>query len=123
MVIFDLPCQVVCSLWNPLPVRFALLVVLAASASLASERGRSGVRTLLLSEHPDDATHRVYVAGQVITHLRFEQPVDAAKTRLLGWEGRFEPLGVVGRKVILEPLRDLALECAADPPDHHFQRQ
>lgn len=91
---------------NPLPARFALLAVLVASASLAGER--SGVRTLLLSEHPDDATHRVYVAGQVITSLRFEQPVDAARTRLLGWEGRFEPLGVVGRKVILEPLRDLA---------------
>jgi uncharacterized protein (TIGR02268 family) len=95
-------------MWTHLPVRFALLAVLLASAALAGDGARSGVRTLLLSEHPDDATHRVYVAGQVITSLRFEQPVDAARTKLLGWEGRFEPLGVVGRKVILEPLRDLA---------------
>jgi hypothetical protein len=27
---------------------------------------------------------------------------------MLGWEGQFEPLGVVGNKVILEPLKDLA---------------
>jgi uncharacterized protein (TIGR02268 family) len=93
---------------NLLPARFALLTVLLASAAPAGDGARSGVRTLLLSEHPDDATHRVYVAGQVITSLRFEQPVDAARTKLLGWEGRFEPLGVVGRKVVLEPLRDLA---------------
>ncbi|WP_164011578.1 DUF2381 family protein [Pyxidicoccus trucidator] len=95
-------------MWSPLPGRFVLLVVLVASTALARDSERSGVRTLLLSEHPDDATHRVYVAGQVVTSLRFEQPVDAARTRLLGWGGRFEPLGVVGQKVILEPLRDLA---------------
>jgi uncharacterized protein (TIGR02268 family) len=47
------------------------------------------------------------VKGQVVTALRFEQAVDPTRTKLLGWEGRFEPLGVVGRKVILEPLRDL----------------
>ncbi|MBZ4419655.1 DUF2381 family protein [Myxococcus sp. RHST-1-4] len=93
---------------SALPSRFVLFVALVASAALAGDRERSGVRTLLLSEHPDDATHRIYVTGQVITSLRFEQPVDAGKTRLLGWEGRFEPLGVVGRKVILEPIRDLA---------------
>jgi uncharacterized protein (TIGR02268 family) len=93
---------------NILPRGFAWLVVLVAATALAGDRERSGVRTLLLSEHPEDATHRVYVVGQVITSLRFEQPVDPARTRLLGWEGRFEPLGVVGRKVILEPLRDLA---------------
>ena len=68
----------------------------------------ANVRTLLLSEHPDDATHRVYVKGQVVTVLQFEQPCDPARTRLLGWEGRFEPVGVVGRRVVLNPLRDLA---------------
>lgn len=68
----------------------------------------ANVRTLLLSEHPDDATHRVYVKGQVVTVLQFEQPCDPARTRLLGWEGRFEPVGVVGRMVVLNPLRDLA---------------
>jgi regulator of replication initiation timing len=43
----------------------------------------------------------------LVTVLRFEQPCDPANTKLLGGEGRFEPLGVVGKKVILEPLRDL----------------
>lgn len=78
-----------------------------ASAALAREPDEVAVRTLLLSEHPSDSTHRVYVKGQVVTVLRFEQPCDPANTKLLGWEGRFEPLGVVGNKVILEPLRDL----------------
>ncbi len=90
-----------------LPCRSVLLCVLLASPALAQDREKVAVRTLLLSEHPGDATHRIYVKGQVVTVLRFEQPCDAAKTKLLGWEGRFEPVGVVGKKVILEPLRDL----------------
>nr|WP_233595505.1 MULTISPECIES: DUF2381 family protein [Corallococcus] len=71
--------------------------------------GRQGraVRTLKISEHPGQEAHSVYVAGQVLTALRFEQDVDPAKTRLLGWEGRFEAPLVGGRKVVLEPLRDL----------------
>lgn len=85
-----------------------MLLLLTASAALARDHQGLTVRTLVLSEHPEDATHRVYVTGQVVTVLRFEQPVDAARTRLLGWEGRFEPLGVDARKVLLEPLRDLA---------------
>jgi uncharacterized protein (TIGR02268 family) len=93
-----------------LPTRSALLFVLLATAALAGEREPLRIRNLLLSEHPDDATHRVHVKGQVVTTLRFEQSVDAARTKLLGWEGRFEPVGVVGRKVILEPLRDLDAE-------------
>ncbi len=93
-----------------LPTQSALLLVLLASTALAGERDAPRIRNLLLSEHPDDATHRVHVKGQVVTTLRFEQTVDAARTRLLGWEGRFEPVGVVGRKVILEPLRDLDAE-------------
>lgn len=90
-----------------LPYRSLPFLVLVASAALAGEREHLGVRTLLLSEQPDTATHRVYVKGRVVSVLRFEQPVDPARTKLLGWEGRFEPLGVVGQKVILEPLRDL----------------
>jgi hypothetical protein len=43
----------------------------------------------------------------VATVLRFEQDVDPAQTRLLGWEGRFEPLLVGSKKVVIEPLRDL----------------
>nr|WP_323378788.1 DUF2381 family protein [Pyxidicoccus xibeiensis] len=87
----------------------ALLLALVTAASLAGARDRdkAAVRTLLLSEHPRRAAHSVYVMGQVVTVLRFEHPCDPARTRLLGWEGRFEPLVVTGRKVILEPLRDL----------------
>jgi uncharacterized protein (TIGR02268 family) len=91
-----------------LPIRSVLLMLLVASSTLASEREKLVIRTVLLSEHPNSSTDYVYVKGQVVTVLRFEQPVNSAKTKLLGWEGRLEPMGVVGNKVILEPLRDLA---------------
>jgi hypothetical protein len=65
------------------------------------------LRTLKLSEHPSTATHNVHVSGQVVTVLRFDREVDPAKTRLLGWEGRFEPLLAGGKKVVIEPLRNL----------------
>ncbi|HZI12736.1 MAG TPA: DUF2381 family protein [Myxococcus sp.] len=93
-----------------LPGRFVLLWGFLASAALARDRDKVGVRTLLLSEHPANSAHRVYVTGQVVTVLRFEQPVDPARTKLLGWEGRFEPPGAVERKLVLEPLRDLESE-------------
>lgn len=88
-----------------LPFRFGLLLTLVASAALAGDK--LAVRPVLLSEHPDDATHRVYVKGQVVTTLRFEKPVDSNKTKMIGWEGRLEPLAVVRNKVILEPVHDL----------------
>jgi hypothetical protein len=47
------------------------------------------------------------VSGQVATVLRFEKDVDPTKTNLLGWEGRFEPLLVGSKKVVIEPIRDL----------------
>jgi hypothetical protein len=93
-----------------LPGHCVLLLCLAAVVASAQERDRANVRTLLLSEHPDDATHRVYVKGQVVTVLQFDQPCDPLGTKLLGWEGRFEPVAVVGRMVILKPLHDLADE-------------
>lgn len=43
----------------------------------------------------------------MVTALRFEKEVDPAKTKLLAWEGRFESPLVGGRKVVLEPIRDL----------------
>jgi uncharacterized protein (TIGR02268 family) len=95
-------------MWSLRPYRAILLSVLLACTALARDRESVAVRTLLLSEHPGDATHRIYVRGQVVTVLRFEQRCDPEKTKLLGWEGRFEPVGVVGNKVILEPRRDLA---------------
>jgi uncharacterized protein (TIGR02268 family) len=88
-------------------LRSALILVLVATNTLANERDQLSVRPLLLSEHPDEETHRVYVKGAVVTTLRFEKPVDPDKTKLLGWEGRLEPLSVVRNKVILEPLHDL----------------
>jgi len=43
-----------------------------------------------------------------VTVLQFEQPCDPTRTKLLGWEGRFEPVGILGRMVVLKSLRDLA---------------
>ncbi|WNG17394.1 DUF2381 family protein [Cystobacter fuscus] len=91
----------------PLLLRSTLLLVLVATNTLANERNQPAVRPLLLSEHLDEETHRVSVKGAVVTTLRFEKPVDPDKTKMLGWEGRLEPLAVVRNKVILEPLHDL----------------
>ncbi|WP_375759622.1 DUF2381 family protein [Corallococcus exercitus] len=85
-----------------------LAVFLAASIAQASDKcDRPKQRSIMLSEHPSDGTHTVYVKGQTLTTLRFEQPVDPSKTKLIGWEGRLEPLTVARNKVILEPIRDL----------------
>ncbi|MCY1017862.1 DUF2381 family protein [Pyxidicoccus sp. MSG2] len=91
-----------------MPCRATLLLVLLTSAAAAHEREDLAIRPILLSEHPDDSTHRVYVKGQVATVLRFEQSVVRDKTKMMGWEGRFEPLVVAGGRVLLEPLHDLA---------------
>lgn len=92
-----------------LPVRsFLSLVLVASSGAEARDKyDEPLVRPIMLSEHPSDGTHSVYVKGQVVTTLRFEQPVDPSKTKMLGWEGRLEPLVVARNKVILEPVRDL----------------
>jgi hypothetical protein len=93
---------------NLLSLRSALLLALVAPMALA--RGPDDqivIRTLKLSEHPEASTHNIYVSGQVATVMRFEQNVDPERTKLLGWEGRFEPLLAGGRKVVIEPLRDL----------------
>jgi len=88
---------------------YGLIAVLVASsaAQASDERDKPAVRPIMLSEHPTDGTHSVYVKGQVVTTLRFEQTVDPSKTKMIGWEGRLEPLAVVRNKVILEPIRDL----------------
>lgn len=88
----------------------ALLAALLASVAVASgPDDKRVIRTVKLSEHPSNATHTLYVSGQVTTVLRFDRDVDQdpAKTKLLAWEGRFEPLLVGGKKVVIEPLRDL----------------
>ena len=89
--------------------RYGLLAVLVASstAQASDERDKLSVRPVMLSEHPADATHSIYVKGQLVTTLRFEQLVDPSTTKMIGWEGRLEPLAVVRNKVILEPIHDL----------------
>lgn len=88
--------------------RSVLLAVLVSSVAMA--RGpydKVVIRTEKISDHPANPTSSVYVSGQVATVLRFEKDVDPTKTQLLGWEGRFEPLLVGSKKVVIEPLRDL----------------
>lgn len=92
-------------------IRCVPLLVLLASVAQAVEPGvRTQIRTLLLSEHPDRTANNVYVSGQVSTTLRFEQEPDPARTRLEGWEGRFERPLVGSKKVVLEPLRNLGAD-------------
>lgn len=87
------------------PVLLALVV-----STVAMARGpydKVVIRTETISDHPANPTSSVYVSGQVATVLRFEKDVDPTKTQLLAWEGRFEPLLVGSKKVVIEPLRDL----------------
>jgi uncharacterized protein (TIGR02268 family) len=85
-----------------------LLLIFVASTALARDLSDEiTIRTLKVSEHPSEDAHDIYVAGQVVTVLRFEKAVDPAKTKLSGCDGRFEPLLVGGKMVVLEPIRDL----------------
>jgi uncharacterized protein (TIGR02268 family) len=92
-----------------LPGQAPLLLILVAFVATAQERGPF-VRNIYLSGNPLREVPRVYVGGRVATVLRFQGRVDSAKTKLLGWEGRFEPLLVGGNKVVLEPLQNIASE-------------
>jgi uncharacterized protein (TIGR02268 family) len=86
--------------------RSALLAILVSSVVMA--KGRDVVERIIhLSEHPAVTANKIYVAGRVATVLRFEKDVDPEQTRMLGWEGWFEPLLVGGKKVVLEPIRDI----------------
>ncbi|MBN9686817.1 MULTISPECIES: DUF2381 family protein [unclassified Corallococcus] len=82
-------------------------MLLTTAEAVAREQEEPAVRTVLLSEHPSDSAPTLYVKGKVATVLRFGTPVDPARTRMLAWEGRFEPLLAGGRKVVVEPLQDL----------------
>jgi uncharacterized protein (TIGR02268 family) len=91
-----------------LPCRSVLLAVLVSSVALASDpHEKIVIRNEMITDHPGLSTSSVYVSGQIVTVLRFEKDVDATKTKLLGWEGRFEPLLVGSKKVVIEPIRDL----------------
>lgn len=94
---------------NPLPSRLALLLALVASVASATER-EPMIRNVTLPDGPDEIARPVFVAGAIATVLRFEKDVDAARTGMVGWIGRFEPLLVGGRSVLLMPLHDLTPE-------------
>jgi uncharacterized protein DUF2381 len=89
-----------------LTYRAVLPLALVASVALAKDPDVVE-RIINLSEHPAVTANKIYVAGRVATVLRFEREVDPEQTRMLGWEGWFEPLLVGGKKVVLEPLRDI----------------
>jgi uncharacterized protein (TIGR02268 family) len=89
--------------------RAVLLAVLVASEAMAQD-GEPRVRNLYLSDDPRDAVPRLYVSSRVATVLRFEQDVKAAGTKMIGWEGWFEPLLVGGQSVLLVPLQKIAPE-------------
>jgi uncharacterized protein (TIGR02268 family) len=93
-------------MWNLLLRRSPLLLILVASVAGAKER-EPNERSLYLSDHPSREAPDVYVVGGIVTILRLEQPCDAARTRMLGWEGRFEPVECAGKAVLLEPLHDI----------------
>ncbi|MBN8227445.1 DUF2381 family protein [Corallococcus macrosporus] len=89
-------------------LRYGLLLVLIASPSLARDvSDKLTIRTLKVPAHPAQEASSIYVSWQVVTALRFEAEVDPARTKFLGWEGRFEAPLIGGKKVILEPLREL----------------
>lgn len=87
----------------------ALFLVLLASAALAQERV-SVIRDISPPGGPEEVVSPLHVAGGVASVLRFQQAVDPARTKLLGWEGRFEPLLAQGRSVVLVPLQELSPE-------------
>jgi uncharacterized protein (TIGR02268 family) len=88
--------------------RYGLLLVLMACPALArDEAEKLTIRTLKVPAHPGQEAPSIYVSWQVVTALRFEKEVDPEKTKFLAWEGRFETPLVGGKKVVLEPLRDL----------------
>ncbi|MCY1019097.1 DUF2381 family protein [Pyxidicoccus sp. MSG2] len=88
--------------------RWGLLLVLMVSPALARDmEEKLMIRTLKVPEHPGQEAPSIYVSAQVVTALRFEKEVDPAKTKFMAWQGRFEPPLVGGKKVVLEPLREL----------------
>jgi uncharacterized protein (TIGR02268 family) len=92
-----------------LPLRSALFLVLVASVAMAREREPVS-RSLYLSDESRHETKRVRVAGEMATVLRFAELVDPARTKMLGWEGRFEPLLAGGRLVVITPVNDLSVD-------------
>lgn len=65
-------------------------------------------RSVYFSKDPKDEVTELYVAGGVATTLRLPTAADPSRTKLLGWEGRFEPLLIGGKSVVIVPLQDFA---------------
>jgi uncharacterized protein (TIGR02268 family) len=99
-------------MWNLLSCRRVPLFVFLAFAARAQGH-EPGVRNHYRSEEPRDAASQIHVGSGVATVLRFEQEVDPVRTRLLGWEGWFEPLLAGGRSVVLVPRQKI-------PPEDRF---
>jgi uncharacterized protein (TIGR02268 family) len=95
----------------------SLVVLLACAPVLAGEPPgalrQPVLRNLFLAKNPEAEVPKVFVAAGTVTSLRFDTPCDPLQTRLLGGEGRFEPLVVNGKSVVLVPLQALA-------PDERF---
>ncbi|MCY1083520.1 DUF2381 family protein [Archangium lansingense] len=89
---------------NILPLRSALLLVLIASVAVAKGRDVN-VRSIYLHGSQNERVEQVYVTPDVTTVLRFEQPCVAAGTKMVGWEGRFEPVACAGKSVLIVPLQ------------------
>ena len=83
-------------------LRSTLLLVLVASVASGRE---PGVRSVYIRDRPTEWADELFVTPDVVTVLRFQQPCDAAGTKMLGWEGRFEPVACAGRSVLVVPLQ------------------
>jgi hypothetical protein len=92
-----------------LPSRLVLLLFLVTSVAIAEEY-EPRIRNVTLPDGPDQIARPVFVAGDIVTVLRFEKEVDPARTELVGWKGRFEPLFIGGKKVAIEPFYNLTSE-------------
>nr|WP_255415238.1 DUF2381 family protein [Vitiosangium sp. GDMCC 1.1324] len=95
----------------------AVLVALLMASTIASAHGQQfppespRPRALFVSKNPAHEVPEIFVAGGVVSTLRFVTECDPSRTKMLGWEGRFEPLLVGGKTVVIVPLKDL------DPQD------
>ncbi|WNG41681.1 DUF2381 family protein [Archangium violaceum] len=94
---------------NVLPLRSALLLVLVTSMALARERIPS-VRSVYVRNSEWETAEQLFVTRDVTTVLRFQQACTEAGTKMLGWEGRFEPVQCAGKRVLIEPIQTLEPE-------------
>ncbi|MFL5351490.1 DUF2381 family protein [Archangium sp.] len=90
-----------------LPIVFVLVSFFVEAQELPQSARQPVRRNLYLSKDSNSAVPEVFVAARTVTTLRFEHPCDPVGTRMLGWEGRFEPLLVGGGSVVIVPLREL----------------